>query len=535
MSISITKGDGIQMKDILLKNKKFVIITFILTLFTAVLTVSVPILLSNIFNNNYTINTQNFILIIVFMFITYAIQIAMVIIRENFALKFNTDYSKELFSKMFNMKYDSILNQGSSYLIDRIGQVVNNLYLFLINSLVGIISNVIIIIVSLILIALINIYLFLMLLALVPINYLGYKFINKKLHEKSKIMQEDTSSGYKELIAIFKNTDMIKQESDYKRIENLISPSIERIYRSMANVNKYGQSTSLIIKLLNNFVQNLMFFALAYLIFTGDTQVGDLVIASIVLPIFFTALQAFTNVNLEYRDLLVSKDFVEESIINEQEEHKDIILKNIESIHFGNVDFNIAKKSISHKINNTFTCGDIVYVNGPSGSGKSSLMKSLLKFRDSSGIRINEYALEDINIESLRSHIFYLSQETSVLPFTLKENIAYGSEDSHYDWNSLQNSELMGSILKNHSLDGKLLDQGSNLSGGEKQRVMLARLLNEDYDVIVLDEVTSNIDKKSQEIILDTVLKRMKNKIVFMISHDLTVKEFCNKEIKINL
>src|SRR5699024_5805659 len=130
------------MKDILLKNKRFVIITFILTLFTAVLTVSVPILISNIFNNNYTINTQNFILIIVFMFITYAIQIAMVIIRENFALKFNTDYSKELFSKMFNMKYDSILNQGSSYLIDRIVQVVNNLYLFLINSIVVIISCV---------------------------------------------------------------------------------------------------------------------------------------------------------------------------------------------------------------------------------------------------------------------------------------------------------------------------------------------------------------------------------------------------------
>ena len=65
-----------------------------------------------------------------------------------------------------------------------------------------------------------------MLLALVPINYLGYKFINRKLHEKSKVMQEETSSGYKELIAIFKNTDMIKQESDYKRIASMISPSI---------------------------------------------------------------------------------------------------------------------------------------------------------------------------------------------------------------------------------------------------------------------------------------------------------------------
>src|SRR5699024_6505847 len=278
---------------------------------------------SNVFNNNYTINTKIFVLIIVFMFVTYAIQIAMVIIRENFALKFNTDYSKELFSKMFNMKYDSILKQGSTYLIDRIGQVVNNLYLFLINSLVGIISNVIIIVVSLILIAMINGYLFLMLLALVPINYIGYKFINEKLHEKSKVMQENTSLSYKELISVFKNTDMIKQESDYSRIENLISPSINRIYHSMASVNKFGQSTSLIIKLLNSFVQNIMFFVLAYLIFIGETQVGDLVIASIVLPIFFTALQAFTNVNLEYRDLIVSKEFVDVSIINELETYKD--------------------------------------------------------------------------------------------------------------------------------------------------------------------------------------------------------------------
>lgn len=196
--------------------------------------------------------------------------------------------------------------------------------------------------------------------------------------------------------------------------------------------------------------------------------------------------------------------------------------------------FKVAEKNISHNINDIFNRGDIVYIDGPSGSGKSTLMKSLLKFRDSAGIRINDHVLEDINIESLRSHIFYLSQETSILPFTLKDNISYGYEDPNFDWNSIQDSELLGSILKNHSLDGKLLDQGSNLSGGEKQRVMLARLLKEEYDVIILDEVTSNIDKKSQEIILSTILERMSDKIVFIISHDLTVKKYCNKEILIN-
>src|SRR5699024_1251839 len=170
------------------------------------------------------------------------------------------------------------------------------------------------------------------------------------------------SLSYKELISVFKNTDMIKQESDYSRIENLISPSINRIYHSMASVNKFGQSTSLIIKLLNSFVQNIMFFVLAYLIFIGETQVGDLVIASIVLPIFFTALQAFTNVNLEYRDLIVSKEFVDVSIINEQEEYKELLLDKIDQIHFGNVRFKVAEKNISHNINDIFNRGDIVYL-----------------------------------------------------------------------------------------------------------------------------------------------------------------------------
>ena len=251
------------------------------------------------------------------------------------------------------------------------------------------------------------------------------------------------------------------------------------------------------------------------------------------LPIFFTALQAFTNVNLEYRDLIVSKEFVDESIINELEIYKEVFIDTIESIHFGTVEFSVGEENISHIIDKTFTPGDIVYVDGPSGSGKSSLMKALLKFRDSIGIKVNEQNLEDINVQSLRTHMFYLSQETSILPFTLKENISYGVENPYYDWSGLEKSELMGSILKNHGLDEKLLDQGSNLSGGEKQRVMLARLLKEDYDVIILDEVTSNIDKESQDIILNTILNRMKNKIVFMISHDTTIKDFCNSNIKI--
>lgn len=521
------------MKNLIKDNIGFVTVTFLLTIFTALLTVSVPLLLSNVFKENYQLNYQKLLWIIVFMIITYSIQIFMVIIRENFAKNFNSSYAKTLYGELHKMKYDSILSKESTYLIERIGQSIDAFYIFISNSLVGIISNIIIIIVALFLVFKINLMLGILLLLLIPLNYLGFKAINKELHKKSMIMQKETAQGYKELVSIFKNIDMVKQ-SDINRINNLIEPSLERIYLTRANVNKFGQSSSLIIKLINNFVQNLLFFILAYLIYTNKTTVNDLIIVSIILPIFFTALQGFTNVNLEFRDIQVSKEFITKELLEENEGNGNEELNQINSISFHSVKTNIGKKPFIYNIKDEYREGDIIFVKGVSGAGKSSLMKLLMKFRESEGIFINGLPINKIENYSLRCKIFYLSQDTAILPLTMKENILFGKKFSNIDWDKIQNSKLLKSIFKNgNTLDMKIYEYGTNLSGGEKQRIMLSRILVEDFDVIILDEVTSNIDKESQEVIYKTLLNDYKDKIVFIISHDLSNEKYCNKTINI--
>ncbi|MEQ6354143.1 ABC transporter ATP-binding protein [Lysinibacillus sp. M3] len=523
------------MKNLIKDNIGFVIVTLFLTIFTALLTVSVPLLLSNVFKKNYQLNYQTLLWIIVFMIITYTIQIFMVIIRENFAKKFNSNYAKNLYGELHKMKYDSILSKEPTYLIERIGQSIDFFYMFISNSLVGIISNNIIIIIALFLIFKINLMLGILLLLLIPLNYLGFKAINKELHKKSMIMQKETAQGYKELVSIFKNVDMVKQERNINRINNLIEPSLEKIYHTRAKVNKFGQSSSLIIKLINNFVQNLLFFILAFMIYTNQTSVNDLIIVSILLPIFFTALQGFTNVNLEFRDIQVSKEFIIEELLAEKEQDGSEKLNQIKSISFHSVKSNIGKKTFVYNIKGDYVKGDIVFVKGASGAGKSSLMKLLLKFRESEGIFINGLPINKIENYSLRDKIFYLSQDTAILPFSMKENILFGKKDSNIDWSKIQNSKLLKSILTNgKSLDMKIYEYGTNLSGGEKQRIMLSRLLVEDFDVIILDEVTSNIDKESQELIYKTLLNDYKEKIVFIISHDLYNEKYCNKTINIS-
>ncbi|MBF9296860.1 ABC transporter ATP-binding protein [Mammaliicoccus sciuri] len=521
------------MIKILLQSKKFILVTVLMTIVTSLLTVAIPILLTQVFYSNYKLNTNALYLVIIFMFITYMLQIFMVIIRENFALSFNKNYATDLYKKVYDMKYDEILKKEPTYLIDRVGQVVISLYFFVTKSLIGTLSNIIILITCLIIVFYINIYIAITLLLLIPLNYFGYKMINTKLQEKSLQMQKETSTGYKEIIAVYKNIDMMKQES-YDRIENLISPSIERIYKSMAEVNKFGQSTSLVIELINTFVQNLTFFILAYLIIIGETKVEDLVIISVILPIYFISLQAFTNVNLELRDLLASKEFLDTEVQNNQEVTSDLKLESIRSIAFNNPTITINEREFRYHFSEAFYHGDIVFLEGHSGSGKSTLMKSVLNFRESSGIRINNMNVCDIEKNSLREKILYISQDMSILPMELKHNILYGKKDDNINWDTLKENIILESILKDKDINDNVYEGGTNFSGGEKQRLMLSRVLHEKVDCIILDEATSNIDKALENEIFKFITERYSDKIIFVISHDLENKKYCNKVIELN-
>lgn len=93
----------------------------------------------------------------------------------------------------------------------------------------------------------------------------------------------------------------------------------------------------------------------------------------------------------------------------------------------------------------------------------------------------------------------------------------------------LKQEPILQSIFSNKDMDSLIDENGTNLSGGEKQRIALARALYDDVDVIILDEVTSNIDKESAEIILERIMSGKEQKIIFIISHDTMPELYANK------
>ena len=176
-----------------------------------------------------------------------------------------------------------------------------------------------------------------------------------------------------------------------------------------------------------------------------------------------------------------------------------------------------------------FEKGDIVALKGNSGVGKSTFVKYLNKFLVSNEIFVNGINIKEISNDSLRKKIFYLAQNAYLLPLSIKENITLGENYDKQRWNMLLEMEFMKKFLGlEEGLETKVYENGANLSGGDRQKIMLGRIFLRNPDVIILDESFNALDEKTGEEIMEEILNMYSDKIVIIISHSEKYLKKCN-------
>ena len=208
----------------------------------------------------------------------------------------------------------------------------------------------------------------------------------------------------------------------------------------------------------------------------------------------------------------------------------------------------IKNVSFSYRVNNrifsglnfTFKQGNIYALLGENGSGKSTLadlLTGLLKPTTGAiffnGININDFE-DDWFLK-----VGYLSQTFFLFNETIKKNIILSSEENNFKKDlyeqSIKTVQLNDYINNLPALDNtEVLDHGKNLSGGQRQKIALARLLYKNTDVILLDEATSSLDRDSAKEICEVMQRIKKHKIIIIITHSDEVVKYCDKVIKIN-
>ncbi len=182
-------------------------------------------------------------------------------------------------------------------------------------------------------------------------------------------------------------------------------------------------------------------------------------------------------------------------------------------------------REILHGVDIKLKNGAFTAIVGESGCGKSTISSILTgKNKGYSGsIRVGDTELSDISEKSLLKNVTYISHHSYLFKGTVRQNLLMGSKDADDNtlWELLERVNLADFLRSEEGLDTKLSEKASNLSGGQCQRLALARALLRDSPVYIFDEATSNIDVESENDILSEIHRLAKTKTVLMISHRL--------------
>ncbi|MDO8489139.1 MAG: ABC transporter ATP-binding protein [Candidatus Omnitrophota bacterium] len=197
------------------------------------------------------------------------------------------------------------------------------------------------------------------------------------------------------------------------------------------------------------------------------------------------------------------------------------------TVEFKNVGFSYDKAVVLKNINLRVKVGEIIAIVGPSGVGKTTLVNLIPRFYDpsSGSVEIDGVDIKNVTFKSLRGQIGIVSQDTFLFNETVGANISYGNKNCSKD-DIIKSAKLANAhdfILKMpKGYDTIVGERGFRLSGGEKQRLSIARALLKNPPILILDEATSQLDSESERLVQDAIDKLIQNRTVFVIAHRLS-------------
>ena len=280
---------------------------------------------------------------------------------------------------------------------------------------------------------------------------------------------------------------------------------------------------------------------LVFLVYSYSQEVSLTQLVQLLAPIFLAyqpikqLAKVFSNVQRSmaaadrYFELLdVNTALIEKPDAVELGDFKD-------SIQLDNVTFAYGERKILDQVNLTIPKGHMVAVVGATGSGKTTIANLIARFYDvnDGSVKIDGHDVRDISIESLRRQIGIVSQQPILFNDTIANNIAYGVPDASREQiieaAKLVNAhEFITDGRHPEGYDTVVGEKGFRLSGGEQQRVTIARAILRNPSILILDEATSALDTATERLVQDALSKAMKNRTVFAIAHRLSTIKNAN-------
>jgi len=364
--------------------------------------------------------------------------------------------------------------------------------------------------------------------AVLPILYIG-----RKIRKISTSTQAEIGSFASLLSQIFQSARYVKaytmQKYEKKRAKKIVEDLFNLIYKSV----RVRSRTRPILESLGGIAIALVIFYGGSKVISGATTPGTFFSFITALLMAYQPLKRLANFNVNIQDGLAAADRIFQLLDQKPEIMNNSNAKEYKhkkgEIEFKKVKFSYGSKT-SHALNEIdlkIPGGKTVALVGKTGAGKSTILNLIPRFYDinKGEITIDKKNIKNYKIQSIREKIALVSQEVTLFDDTIRSNIAYGkpncSDRELYDAAEKADAhEFITSFSNGYkSLVG---EHGIQLSGGQRQKIAIARAILKDAPILLLDEATSSLDTDSEKDIQKSLKKLMKNKTTLVIAHRLS-------------
>ena len=371
-------------------------------------------------------------------------------------------------------------------------------------------------------------------LIMLPIATITAKKLGKRIVKVATEAQEKSGDLNKYLIDLFKNHKIIKifqrENFEYERSEKFVNDLKEKTIK----IHSVFIRSTPIMEVVTGIMIAILIFYSGKLIMTDQLSINNFFSFLAAMMLAYQPVKSLANVNVSFgqglsagKRILPIIDQSNTILINES---GNLLKIKDGSIEFKNINFSYKsnlRNIVLKNINIDITGKKMTALVGHSGSGKSTLLNLIPRIydADSGEITIDNQTIKDLNLNSLRKEISIVDQNTTLFDDTIYNNIKYAKPDATDDeiFNAAKISMCTDFIEKlENKFETIIGENGVKLSGGEKQRLSIARALLKNSKIILLDEATSSLDSETEEKVQKAIEELTKNKTTIVIAHRLS-------------
>ena len=481
---------------------------------------------------------QSLILLIPFLIVlTFSVKGIALYLAKSIMISVAEEVKKVLQSEMvkslINADTQLIDQKHSGKFISNLTYDVNHITTLLSTAILNLFKDSLTLIALLFIMFYQNWKLSLIAMIMIPIASIVSQGLGKRVKKVVTEAQEKSGSLNSYLIELFKNHQLIKifQREEYEST---------RADQHLGQLKDKNKKIEIIFVRMSPIMETLTGIMIAILIYYSgklalkdEIDVGSFFSFLAAMMLAYQPVRALSTLNIAIKQGLSAASRIlpiidNKNKITDHQDAQDINIKN-SSINFKNINFryNLEEEDVLKDINIYMPGGKMTSLVGHSGSGKSTLLKLIARFYDaqSGDILIDEQSIYKTKIKSLRNQISLVSQDTTLFDDTIRNNIAYAKKDAS-DEEIIAASKFSYSHEFIDKLPNKyetvIGENGVRLSGGEKQRLSIARAMIKKSPIILLDEATSSLDAETESKIQEALKILTKDKTTIVIAHRLS-------------